>query len=216
MTHYPSSSPSRYQAVALRQSGSRALCTGISFGRKRQSGIALAVALILLVVVTLVGLAAIHGTIMQQRMASNLYDRQLAFQSAEAAMRVAAARITTNPGDVARNCSSGGIVCPANPFADPNLSSSKYVSVTSGTASGQFAASALLGTQPQYVIENMGNWYDPSSDTGYNQSANSHQYGAQGTSTTAVYYRITARSADPTATGESDRAVVTLQAVIKG
>jgi type IV pilus assembly protein PilX len=68
------------------------------------------------------------------------------------------------------------------------------------------------------VIENMGNWYDPDTDTGYNQTANSHQYGAQGTSTTAVYYRVTARSEDPasaSSSGTADRAVVTLQAVIK-
>lgn len=182
-------------------------------GPSKQRGVALAVALILLIVVTLVGLFAIRGTIMQQKLASNLYDRQLAFQSAEAAMRVAAARITTNPSDIARNCSSGGVACQANPFNDPNLASSKIVTVTTGTGTGQYAASALIGNQPQYVIENMGNWYDPNSDTGFNQSANSHQYGAQGTSTTAVYYRITARSANPTTAG--DRAVVTLQAVIK-
>ena len=48
-------------------------------GASAQRGIALVVALILLVLITLVGLAAMHGTIMQQRMASNLYDREQAF-----------------------------------------------------------------------------------------------------------------------------------------
>lgn len=174
---------------------------------------ALVVALLLLVVITLVGLAAVHGTIMQQKMASNLFDRELAFQSAEAAMRAATARINTNPTDVARNCSAGGVTCYANPFNDPNLDTTKIVTVTPGTGAGQYTASNMVVSQPQYVVENMGNFVDPTSSTGYNQSANAHNYGAQGLSTTAIYYRVTARSGDPSVVG--DRSVVFLQAMIK-
>ncbi|HWX67139.1 MAG TPA: PilX N-terminal domain-containing pilus assembly protein [Rhodanobacter sp.] len=181
--------------------------------RAGQRGVALVVALLLLVVITLVGLAAVRGTIMQQKMASNLFDRQIAFQSAEAAMRAAQARIGTNPGDIARNCQAGGVFCQGNPFNDPNLPAGKIITVTSGTSAGQFSASKLATSQPQYVVENMGNWYNPSTSTGYGQSANAHNYGAQGTSTTAVYYRVTARSGDPATVG--DRAVVVLQAMVK-
>lgn len=179
----------------------------------RQRGIALVVALVLLVIITLVGLAAVRGTIMQQHMAANHFDRQVAFQSAEAAMRAATARVVANPGDVARNCQAGGVVCQGNPFDDPNLDASKIITVATGTGAGQFDAGGLAASQPQYVIENMGNWYDPSTSTGYGQSANAHNYGAQGTSTTAVYYRVTARNGDPVLVGE--RAVVVLQAMIK-
>jgi type IV pilus assembly protein PilX len=179
----------------------------------KQQGIALVVALLLLVVVVLVGFAAIRGTIMQQKMAANLYDRQIAFQSAEAAIRVATARIQTNPEDVARNCQAGGVYCQANPFNDPNFDLTKVVTVGKGTAAGQYTASGAAASQPQYVIENMGNWYDPSSSTGYNQSANAHNYGAQGTSTNVIYYRVTARSGNPDNVG--NRAVVVLQAMIK-
>ena len=63
--------------------------------RPRQRGVALAVALILLLVITLVGLAAVSGTLMQQKMSANFYDRQVAFQSTEAAMRQAALAIQT-------------------------------------------------------------------------------------------------------------------------
>lgn len=179
----------------------------------RQRGAALAVALILLVLVTLVGLAAIRGTVMQQKMASNLYDREVAFQSAEAAMRAAASVVGNNPGVVARNCQGGGVICLANPFNDPNLPAGTIQTVAAGTADGQFTTSAVAKSAPQYVVENMGNWPDPSSDTGFGQSANSHNYGAQGASTTSVYYRITARSGDPAVVGE--RAVVVLQAMVK-
>ena len=181
--------------------------------RRAQRGVALVVALVLLVLITLVGLAAVRGTMLQQRMAANLFDRQVAFQSAEAAMRAAAARVAANPGDIARNCQAGGVYCRANPFDDPNLDASKIQTVATGTGAGQFDAGALAASQPQYVIENMGNWVDPDSSTGYNQSANAQQYGAQGTSSTAVYYRVTARSGDPAQVDE--RAVVTLQAMIK-
>lgn len=178
-----------------------------------QRGVALVVALILLVVITLVGLAAVRGTIMQQKMASNLFDRQIAFQSTEAAMRVAAALVATNPGIVARNCSAGGVVCLVNPFTDPQLPGGSIQMVASGTAAGQFTKSAVAVSQPQFVVENMGSFADPSSSTGFNQSANAKQYQAQGASTTAIFYRITARSGDPATVG--DRAVVTLQAMIK-
>lgn len=182
---------------------------------RRQRGIALVVALILLVVITLVGMAAVRGTIMQQRMTANEYDREIGFQNAEAAMRAAAALVAANPGLIARNCQAGGVVCQSNPFEDSNLPSGGIHAVATGTSAGQFTVSGNSSGQPQYVIENMGNWYDPNTSTGYNQSANSAQYGAQGTSTTAVYYRVTARSADPSSTTTSDRAVVVLQTMLK-
>jgi type IV pilus assembly protein PilX len=144
---------------------------------RRQQGVALVVALLLLIVITLVGLAAVRGTIMQQKMSSNLFDRQLAFQSAEAALRAGAALIASNPGDIARNCQAGGVVCQGNPFND---SSTKIISVASGTSAGQFEIADQAFSQPQYVIENMGNWVDTNTSTGYSQSANAHQYGAQG------------------------------------
>jgi type IV pilus assembly protein PilX len=177
--------------------------------RAGQRGVALVVALILLLVVTLVGLAAVRGTIMQQKMAGNMYDRQIAFQSAEAALRAAAASIPTSPSDVARNCQSASVVCLANPFADPKLPAGSIKTLSTA----QYTASALATGQPQYVIENMGNFQDPSADTGFNQSANSHNYGVNGGSITNIYYRVTARSGDPAVVG--GRAVVVLQAMIK-
>lgn len=171
-----------------------------------QRGVALVVALILLVVITLVGLAAVRGTIMQQKMASNMYDRQIAFQNAEAAMRAAQASIPTMAAGSARNCQSASQVCLPNPFDD----STSLVQTVSST---DYTKGALAIEQPQYVIENMGNWQDPGSDTGFGQSANSKQKGANGGSTTAIFYRVTARSGDPTTVG--DRAVVVLQAMIK-
>jgi type IV pilus assembly protein PilX len=180
---------------------------------RRQTGVALIVALLLLVVITLVGFAAVRGTLMQQKMAANQYDRQLAFQNAEAGLRAAMARIATHPDEIARNCRSGGVVCLSNPFADPNLPANSIHDVEEGTGQGQFTAGALAADQPQYVIESMGNWADPDSDAGFGQNASSHNYGVSGGSTTAAYFRITARSGAPDVVG--DRAVVVLQTVVR-
>lgn len=177
--------------------------------RTAQRGMALAVALILLIVITLLGLAAIRGTTTQQRMTANFYDREVAFQNAEAGLRAAAAALTGSTAVIARNCGQGGVTCLANPFTDATLPANKIQTV----AAAAYTAGSTAASQPQYVIENMGSYPDPDSSTGFNQSANAAQYGAQGSTTTAIYYRITARSGDPATIG--DRAVVTLQTMYK-
>jgi type IV pilus assembly protein PilX len=55
---------------------------------KTQHGAALIIAMILLLVMSLLAVASLRGTIMQERMSSNAYDQDLAFQSAEAGLRV--------------------------------------------------------------------------------------------------------------------------------
>lgn len=83
---------------------------GIHSSRK-QRGAVLVVALIFLVVMTMLILASIRGTVMQERMASNLYDRSLAFQAAEAALRAGEEFVEGSPpkpsaaGCVAGDCS---------------------------------------------------------------------------------------------------------------
>lgn len=181
----------------------------------RQSGIALVVGLLLLVVVTLVGLAAMRGTITQHLMAANFYDRQTAMQDAEAGLRVAQWTLQNAPGTITlvRDCSVSGANCTGDPFTDPNLPANAIQTVAAGAGAGQFTPSGVAAGQPEYVVENMGPWSDPNSSTGFGQTANAAQYGAQGLSTTVTYYRITARSGDPANIG--DRSVVTLQAMVK-
>lgn len=55
--------------------------------RSSQRGAVLIVGLIMVLLMTIIGLAAIRGSDMQERMAGNMRDRNLAFQSAEAAVR---------------------------------------------------------------------------------------------------------------------------------
>ncbi len=165
---------------------------------KDQQGVALVVSLILLLVITLIGITTIRLTTVQQKISANFYDRESAFQGAEAAILQAAQTLGTT-AVIARNCGQGGVSCLANPFTDSTLPSGGIVT----TSGGQ-----------QYVIENMGQYPDPTTDTGFNQTANAAQYGAQGVSGVLhIFYRITARSGDPAQVG--DRAVVTLQAMYR-
>lgn len=176
---------------------------------KTQRGIALVVALVLLIAVTLVGLAAIRGTSLQEKMAGNLQDRNIALQNAEAALRVAANRIAATNAVIWRNCAIAGTVCDANPVAAADAANAWQT-----VATGDYTKSSVAFSQPEYVVENMGLWPDPDSTTGVQLSGSAGQYGAQGTSTTVNYFRVTARSSAPAASG--DRAVVTLQAWVRG
>lgn len=54
---------------------------------RRQNGSALIVGLILLLVVTILAIAGMQDTLLQERMSGNWHDRNLAFQASEAALR---------------------------------------------------------------------------------------------------------------------------------
>ncbi len=56
--------------------------------RRHQQGAALVIGLIILVVLTLIGVQAMRTNIVQERMAGNMRERNVAFQAAEAALRV--------------------------------------------------------------------------------------------------------------------------------
>lgn len=191
---------------------------------------ALATALILLVVITLIGLAAIRGTTVQQRMTANFYDRETGFQNAEAALRAGEALLSDldNPildGDF-RNCQVEGStasICLANPFNDPNLDADliKTVAAT-GDAVFNFIAGTTSAGQPQFVIELLCGGEDGTEscsgegEASECQSANCQSYGTEDLAAAPyAYYRITARSGDPTSEEGAGRAVVILQAMFQ-
>lgn len=191
--------------------------------RAGQRGAALLVALILLVVITVVGLAAIGATILQNKAAANQYDRQIAFQAAEAALRQGQVAIqkaaATQPAPAGfEDCSAPLIpgtppsygtpvnVCLDNPFSDPN----KNVVVTTVPPSA-FSAGPLAATKPQYVVQYLGQFLAPTPQVKLISNPPSYGSGVQGQ--LSDYYRITARSGDPTKTG--NRSIVTLQSTFR-
>ncbi|NWO08515.1 MAG: hypothetical protein HLX50_23250, partial [Alteromonadaceae bacterium] len=61
-----------------------------------ESGSVLIVSLIMLLLLSLIGVAGMQNTTLQNRMTGNLQDRELAFQAAEAAIREAEAWLAGN------------------------------------------------------------------------------------------------------------------------
>lgn len=180
-----------------------------------QRGVALIVALILLLVATLIGLAGMRGTNLQERMSANMYDRSLAFQRAEAALRGAEVAITaswkiTDLGGV--DCSpESTTLCdnvPATTFtaSDDNwIAVDGYHDVNDGLTPGT----------PQYHIQFMGTG-SSESDLGVEANADYGNYGNPYPPDDVAYYRVTARSSNPAdAEGGGDRSIVVLQTTVK-
>jgi type IV pilus assembly protein PilX len=71
-----------------------------SFGCSQQNGAVLLVALIMLLLLTILGAAAMRDTNLQERMAGNMRDHNLAFQAAEAALRFAEQEVKTGYADL--------------------------------------------------------------------------------------------------------------------
>lgn len=61
---------------------------------RRQAGITLVVALLLLLAMSIIGVTAMNNSTLQERMAGNTADRAVAFQAAEAAVRAGEQVIT--------------------------------------------------------------------------------------------------------------------------
>lgn len=165
--------------------------------RGQQQGVALVVALILLVVMTLVGLSGLRTVTLEERMTSHTFDRSISFQAAEAALKEAEAFVQANqalpalqPGaGVACNASNG--VCGA-----PNPATlERWFEGTTPWFSATALANGGISITPQYMIEYLGNGFSCSP-------------GVVGSATNCSRYRITARS-----NAGADRSVVLLQSI---
>ncbi|MDP5208468.1 pilus assembly protein [Microbulbifer sp. 2205BS26-8] len=75
-----------------------------------QRGATLLVGLVILLLMTFIGLAAMRGSGMQELMAGNMRDRQLAFQAAEAALREAENRVLNTFNTMTFNGNTAGQV----------------------------------------------------------------------------------------------------------
>ncbi len=63
--------------------------SGIVFNRGRQTGAVLIVSLVFLLVITMLAVGSMQNTMLEEKMAGNTSDRNLAFQSTESAIREA-------------------------------------------------------------------------------------------------------------------------------
>lgn len=145
--------------------------------QRRQEGAILVIALLFLVLLTIIGVSSISGVTLEEKMASNLREQNVAFQAAESALRDAEIDLeggiggtgNRDPMTVAANFASDCTTAFTNgvcrqPAAPPGTWQTEIVTVSSWNwtdtnktvAYGRFTgAAALTGVfrQPRYVIE---------------------------------------------------------------
>jgi type IV pilus assembly protein PilX len=178
---------------------------------RRQGGVALLVALVLLVVATIIGLAASRGTMLQERMSGNTFDRSLAFQRAESALRAAEAAISANWQIATLNgvdCKPAVAQCPVVPTDAFTGTSANWIDVDAAFNVNSTLASGV----PQYQIHLIGTG-SASNSYGASDNANTANYGSNGNIDNVAFYRVTARSSNPALSG--GRAIVVLQTMVR-
>lgn len=163
--------------------------------RRSQHGVALLVVLLLLLVMTLLGLASLRGTLLEERMSASVFDRALMFQAAEAALRQGEAKAAASKkSDYTAACTAGLCGIPNPTKADEYVD--RWLTASPPYVNGTAVTSGDLTVTPTYFVEYMGdapNW--PGCDR-----ERPIQAGCMG-----PRYRITARA------GQTDRAQVLLQ-----
>ncbi|NOX76096.1 MAG: pilus assembly protein PilX [Gammaproteobacteria bacterium] len=168
----------------------------------QQRGSVLLISLIVLLVMTLLGLSSMRTTVLEEKMAGNMRDSELAFQSAEAALRDAEQFIETNIISTAAFDADGNDGLYNN--NDERLWKTIDWSAADSLEYADFDSATTVGvnvtTAPRYVIQHLvsvGNQADVLNQNNYGQGS-----GAGVTET----FLITVRG-----TGGSDSAVVYLQ-----
>ena len=129
----------------------------------RQQGVALIMALVFLVILTIMGLAAMGTTSLEEKMAGNAKDRNLAFQAAETGLLAGENWINAQINKPTFPTVSAGLYLPTAPctpvWADACLTWSGtsnlvvYPNTPTATASGGLTK---INTQPKYIIEDLG------------------------------------------------------------
>jgi type IV pilus assembly protein PilX len=132
--------------------------------KDRQQGAVLITVLIYLLVLSMMGVSSMHGTAMEERMASNSWEQARAFNAAESALLDAGQWFLLQP-DLTEASSDGSTgVWQAGSVADAIVQSTfdwQAHGITYGSNSGE--SSSLfsdLFMLPQYVIEESG--FEPS------------------------------------------------------
>jgi type IV pilus assembly protein PilX len=167
-----------------------------SFKQATQQGVVLIVCLILLLLLTLIGTTGMQMTSLEEKMASNMRDRNLAFQAAESALVAGETWLETVVAIPVAFCSkANGRYLPLDKDCNGATAETEPVWDSIGawdnTNSVAYAGElSNLSADPRYIIEDMGCLPAPAACPGIHN------------------YRITAR-----ATGGSPDSVVILQSI---
>lgn len=138
--------------------------------RPRQTGVALIVALIMVVIMSLLGLAGVRMIFQEEKMVAYTYDRNLTFQAAEAALRQAESsidQVKPEPavGEACSNFTSGIFVVRACPPPVPGAATPRWMDTEfNGWADAAAVGEGTLAITPQYFVEYLGNGFPCSLD----------------------------------------------------
>lgn len=169
----------------------------------KQRGVVLIVGLIMVLLLTIIGLASIRGSDLQERMAGNVRDRNIAFQSAEAGLRAGEVILTgaVLPEFNGANGLWPDLQKPGAPRTPPRLWSDADWNANS-VAAGYGLEN--VSAQPRYVVERVITPINPSNE-GSGIDLVSLQKLEEG-----EFFRITSR-----AQGGNPNTVVVLQSTYK-
>jgi type IV pilus assembly protein PilX len=167
----------------------------------REKGMVLVVAMIMVLLMTIVGLAAIRGSSLQERMAGNMRDMQLRFQAAEAGLREGESHLLDN--NAAALPAFTDVV--GNKGFRPNMNFIKPVSTWDEADWEAHAAVATVNVNmaepPMYVVEELkinplllaqmfGSGFDQGSDMEMEMYRVSSRYGDSGSGAISVLQSI--------------------------
>lgn len=170
-------------------------------GINAQKGAVLIISLLILVLMTIIGVTAMQGTTLQEKMTGNLRDSNLAFQYAETALRAGELYLQGSGTKLFTN--SGGLYLPTPAAQDPWKPRWLLVDWSNSTAVKAYSGNlgSYVSANPKYIIE----------DLGLSSSSNDFTtLKSQLPPPESRYYRVTSR-----ATGGSSQAVVMLQTIYK-
>lgn len=126
--------------------------------RHDQRGVALVIALVLLVVMTLLGLSAMRTVTLEEKMSGHTFDRSISFQATEAALRQAETWVAANQPTPA-----AGAACDTTTGVCGLLTGSSVDRWNDASFSGWVNAtpvgSASITVTPQFFIEYLGNTF---------------------------------------------------------
>lgn len=125
--------------------------------RHRQSGTALVVAMLFLVILGMLGVTTMTATTLEERMAGNTRDRDVAMQAAEAALRDAERDLTAPPGGrtvtvVMFVPACTGALCTEGAPVLTNIGDTSK-SAFLGQFTGELAMMQGPAVQPRYIVE---------------------------------------------------------------
>lgn len=122
---------------------------------QRQDGVALFIALVVLLIITVLGISGLQTTSMEERMAAGARDHDIAFQSAEAALAQGEAFVEgLGPGGLAQFTSnSNGLYDTAPAAGEPD----RWETVDWSSGSIPTVGTSIAGvvSQPKYIVEHM-------------------------------------------------------------